>query len=589
MHTIRLSLLVAVACFGWALGVTASPAEPQSALARMPVKEITIFKDGHAFVLHEGVMPTNAAGDVVMDYLPAPVIGTFWPYSASEDVSLTGVKASQRKVLVQRTALSTRELLDANPGAQVIITEVGGAKYPATILGVPKRSAEELDATEPPGREQRLPHAGAIILLKTDEGTKVVAIDRIQDVTFKSPPAGGKDLSMQTATEEFRNLLTLHLNWGTHKPAKTVPVGMVYLQRGIRWIPSYKISIDGKGTALVKLQATLLNELTNLDDVTANLVVGVPSFAFKETVDPMSLQQAVAQLSSYFRPDSQTAYAFSNAIMTQSFRQTEVPTPAVRNGSTIDLGPDVTGTGQQEDLFVYTLKHISLKQGERMVVPIAEFTVKYRDIYTVDLPFAPPAEVYRNIGTERQAELARLFNTPKAKHVLRLTNQGAYPFTTAPALVLQGNRVLAQSMMTYTAIGATTDLEVTTAGNVLVSKKEVEAGRTPNAVAWDGNQYTRVDMSGMIHLANLKQEPVTIEVHRAILGNPLTADHNGKVEKTFLLNDENIVNSRPSWWGWYNWPYWWGHFNGMGHFTWTVQLDPGKAVDLGYTWNYYWR
>ena len=40
--------------------------------ASMPVRELTIFKDGHAFVLHEGNMPTDESGNVVLDYLPAP-------------------------------------------------------------------------------------------------------------------------------------------------------------------------------------------------------------------------------------------------------------------------------------------------------------------------------------------------------------------------------------------------------------------------------------------------------------------------------------------------------------------------------------
>src|SRR5216117_409187 len=86
------------------------------ALARMPVKEITVFKDGHAFVLHEGTMPVDSAGNVQMDYLPTPVLGTFWPYSAAKDVKLSAVIASPRRVLVERTALNLRELLDANPG-----------------------------------------------------------------------------------------------------------------------------------------------------------------------------------------------------------------------------------------------------------------------------------------------------------------------------------------------------------------------------------------------------------------------------------------------------------------------------------------
>src|SRR5438552_1692695 len=108
------------------VGAAAEPAAPLSALAKMPVKEITVFKDGHAFVLHEGKMPTDAKGDVQMDYLPTPVIGTFWPYSGDKNVKLTGVTSSPRKVLVERTSLSVRELLEANPGADVNLTLVDG-------------------------------------------------------------------------------------------------------------------------------------------------------------------------------------------------------------------------------------------------------------------------------------------------------------------------------------------------------------------------------------------------------------------------------------------------------------------------------
>lgn len=44
-----------------------------SALQKMPIKELTVFKDGHAFVLHEGAMPTDKSGNVLLDYLPTPV------------------------------------------------------------------------------------------------------------------------------------------------------------------------------------------------------------------------------------------------------------------------------------------------------------------------------------------------------------------------------------------------------------------------------------------------------------------------------------------------------------------------------------
>src|SRR5713101_8553627 len=98
-------------------------AAPLSALAKMPVKEITIFKDGHALVLHEGKMPTDAAGNVLLDHLPTPVIGTFWPYSVEKNAKLVGVTAARRRVLVEQTALTLRDLLESNPGAEVLVNE----------------------------------------------------------------------------------------------------------------------------------------------------------------------------------------------------------------------------------------------------------------------------------------------------------------------------------------------------------------------------------------------------------------------------------------------------------------------------------
>ena len=269
----------------------ADPPMPMKALAKMPVKEITVFKDGHAFVLHSGKMPTEANGNVVMDYLPTPVVGTFWPYSAEKGAKLTAVTASQHKVLVDHTAISLRELIEGNIGAAVSVTELpadGGSNakaiiYDATIVSIPEQSGEELEATSPPNGGEKLPIKGNVVLMKTVAGMKVVNIDRIVDITFKA------EHKTALPHEEFRNLLTLKLDWAGGKPAKEAEVGMMYLQKGVRWIPEYKIVIDGKDSATISLEATLLNEMTDLDDVTAHLVVGVPSFAFKDTIDPISL------------------------------------------------------------------------------------------------------------------------------------------------------------------------------------------------------------------------------------------------------------------------------------------------------------
>ena len=565
--------------------------EPETP-ASMPVKEVTVFKDGHAFVLHEGAAATDAEGRVVLDYLPAPVLGTFWPYSADPKVKLTAVTAGRRRATLKRTALAIPELLEGNVGAKVRIRETSpkegkeGDVYEGTILGIPRRSAEELARTSPPGAEERLAEKGAVLLLKTADGVRVLPIARVDSVTFLGAPAS------DVAAEEFRNSLTLRLDWGRGKPEKTARVGMVYLQRGLRWIPNYRVEIDGKGKAHLKLQATLINELADLVDVKANLVIGVPTFAFQETLDPMSLQQAVAQLSSYFRRDARTAYAFSNAIMSQSARMTEQRAPAEEpppGGRAMDLGPEVSGGRKNEDLYVFTVEHITLRKGERMVLPVAEYDLAYKDVYCLDLPFGPPAEARQRMDNQHQLELARLMAAPKVMHNLRLANKSDYPLTTAPALILRDGRPLAQGLMKYAAVGATADLEVTAAVDIAVERKDNETGRTPNAATWHGSNFDRLDLAGKIHLTSYKDRPVEVEVVRRVLGLLDSAGQEGVIEQlTWAEGGWADAEALPPWWNWYGWAPWWYQFNGMGRSTWKFTLEPGKSIDLEYKWHYFW-
>ena len=180
MKSIFRTLVLAACLCLFALPARCEPAAPLSALAQMPVKEITVFKDGHVFVLHQGPMPTDGAGNVLLDYLPMPVLGTFWPYVADKNATLNSVTVSQRRVLVERTALTLRDLLEANPGADIrLLGDDGKTPYPARIVGVPTASSEELAADSPPSTDEKLPLKGDIILLKTSDGVLVEPINRL--------------------------------------------------------------------------------------------------------------------------------------------------------------------------------------------------------------------------------------------------------------------------------------------------------------------------------------------------------------------------------------------------------------------------
>lgn len=510
------------------------------------------------------------------------MLGTFWPYSADRDVKLNAVTASRRRVSGEQTAIDLRGLLEANPGATVDLVDTEGKTILGRIKGLPSRPVEELLAMDTLPDRDLVPAKGGVVLLETGQGVLALPLERIRSVSFKNAPAA------KYPSETFRNLLTLDFSWPEAGPRRDIDVGMAYVQKGLRWIPSYKVTIGATGTARVQLQATLVNELADLENVTANLVVGVPTFAFKGVVDPMALQQTVAQLGDYFDARSASGFAMSNAIMAQVGAREDKFRDENERRNQPEAGPEVEGGEADQDLYVFTVKRVTMRKGERMVLPVAEYELAYRDVYVLELPFAPPMEVRANANDEQQRQLARLLGAPHFTHVLRLTNAGHEPLTTAPALISSGDRVLGQGMMTYTAPGGDCDLPLTTAVDIKVEKSDKESGRVPNALTLDGSSYLRVDLNGRITITNRRGQPVDIEVTRSILGLADAAGQAGKVEMVNAYEEGEAV-TRPAWWGWYGWPGWWGAVNGVGQFTWKTKVETGKTVTLTYRWHYFWR
>jgi hypothetical protein len=541
---------------------------------RLPVREVTVFKDGHAFVVQQGRTPVRN-GSVVLDQLPSPVLGTFWAYSAENGVAVRAVTARRNKVVKNRPAYTIAELLKANIGAPVSVSERGDGSqpYPATILSVPEPEAADPDTPAPAARpySSTLASYGSLVLLKTAEGIRPVPINRIYGLSL---PENAKTGATDT---EMRNELELRVDG---RASGQADIGFMYLQRGLRWIPHYKLDLDGKGSAQVSLQATLLNELIDLDNVNLNLVVGVPTFAFKQTPDPIGLQDTIARLSMYFTPESQTGAFFSNSIMGQSARMGEriQPRPAEQSAPL----PELTGAEANEDLYLFAVKGVTLKKNERMTLPVAQGRIGYADVYQLELPPVLPRELV-NYDSGANAEYARLLASPRVKHVLRLKNTGMHPLTTAPALLMKDGRPLAQGMMTYTSVGSTSDLPLTDAVDVAVKRTDTETKRTPNAVTINRVVYTQVDLTGTITLTNYRKEPVTVEATRFVFGQMLSASNNGKAEQVNADSDPTFpIGPNMA----YALPGDLGRFNGLGRATWSVMVPPGKSVTLTYTWQY---
>ncbi len=562
-----------------------------SDLDAMPVTEVRVFKDGHAMVVHKGEMEVKDGNRVEFDDLPRPILGTFWAFSDEKDVTLKTVRSGKRVVTTEKTPLNYTEMLRANIGKRVRIQDNrNSSAFEATIKEVLRREVDELSGLQPDSEPENLRATDSnIVMLDLAPTTKSLRAMQISDIRSLEFLDGFVN---KVADEEYRDLMTLELDG--KKNLKNAKVGMAYIERGLRWIPSYRVNIDGEGKATVILQATLVNELVDLENTKTHLVIGVPSFLFQDNVDPISLQRTVAQLESQMNRQGRQQFGYlSNAIMTQQIAmpyQYEQSQPSA-GSDRLDLGPNVASEGKNEDLFVYTLDSVTLKKGERMQVQLAAFEMNYTDVYTLDLPLSPPRELMHNVPDNVRGDMLRLLHSPKVMHKLRLKNATNAPTTTGPALIFKTDRVMAQSLMTYAPKGGTVDLDLTTAVDIHAGLHESETNRTPNAHRLDNYSFSRIDVAGDIQLKNLSGKPVEVEVRRTVAGVMDSADNDGKVEQASQFDFESNValGLGSQYRNYFSWPYWWQYLNGIGQARWTVKLEPNAENKLHYEWHYFWR
>jgi len=592
---------------GWAL-LAAMATAAESPPAVMKVTDVTVFKDGHALVMARGQATLDDGWCRTRD-VPAPVLGTFCAFATDPDASVDFVKAGFVEAAEAVPCLSFDQMLQANKGREVTIVEQFKDAPPVTHTGTLRGILEHKTTRETPvnraapagrdrwgryagattvreTREEEVRSLGSFVMLETKDSMKLIRRDSIRNITF----AGNDPATSFSETKKVREI-------AMHVVAKGKPasgrreIGVVYLQKGIRWIPSYRIELLDGGKARVSLSGTIINELADLENVNLRLVVGVPSFVMKDTLSPLALREAGLHLSSYFQPPGRAGRGgrfdyLSNALMSQAAAQVMEAPPAAGGG-----GPDIPAEGQHEDLFLYALKGVSLKKGESAAVGILQLTVPYEDVYTWEIPCLPPMEMWRNIDRNRQQQLARALSGARMMHQIRLTNTGDTPWTTGPATIFKDGAPLAQQLLTYTSVKNTVDVPVTIATDLNTKKEERETARQPNAIKIDGNSYAKVTIHGKLTVTNFKDRDAKVTVRRSFLGTGVKASHDGNIVATNPLEASAAELGRQPfpWWYWWNWPWWWLRANGFGQVSWDVVVPKGKAVELEYDFYYYWR
>ncbi len=355
-----------------------------------------------------------------------------------------------------------------------------------------------------------------------------------------------------------------------------VKVTLLHFGPGIRWIPTYHIGLTEKGKAQMTMQAEILNEAEDLIDVPVDLVVGVPNFRFREVVSPMSLvstlrnalQQAAPQIMSQVL--SNTMFSQRAGEMRGRLGRREVETGAAVPA----LPPELAGEGAQ-DLFVYHVPKLTLRAGERAMIPLISTTVPLRHMYTWDVRLSRSGtEALPGIG-KRSSPVRLLKN--EVWHLIELTNETDVPWTTGAALMMDGYLPLAQELLTYTSIGGRCQVPLTVAVDVRGTYSEEEISREPKAIRLDSNDYARISKRGTLRVTNYKKESIELMITCQFGGNASTASDDGQMTVTDFVQED--------------WSSFRGHAALTGHSTivWELKLEPRETKEVTCEYVYYTR
>lgn len=547
-----------------ALALTAADGDRE-----LPVQSITAFKDGHALVIREGTHEV-IDGSILLDGLPNPLLGTFWPYATDEGNDVVSATASQIPTKSQTVVSSAIALLRANTGKSVSLNVV--------ISDSEYRIGGRIEAVTG-GNDNE-----SSVLLR--DGAELVSVltRTIQGVSF--PEGAEYKIDVEGTTPGLR----LKLKNGN---VDSAGVGLMYVEKGFRWIPQYRMTLGDDGKASYVLRATLVNDVIDIEDATVNLVVGVPTFAFAGQTDPIALGTNVNQV-------------LTNTRLGRQFRNSGLQSQIMSNsaysyGDSIaveEAAPEVTGAKRSEDLFVFTVEHVTLKKGERMSIEVSRGEVEYEHYFQVDLPVLPPAEI-GNIDQRQKDIVAKLLQNPQVQHQLKVRNKSREPLTTAPTLLFTSNEdghetLLAQSLQTYTPPGGDGRIDLGTAIEINVKFDEEETGRQTAARKRGSYMYDQINLNGTITVCNHRPEISTLVVRRYVPGPLASVSDDGSMKilapfdadaTTAGLSGGNISGN---WWYRYR-PSWYLPLNPISRAEWTLELAPEVIQEPTYEWHYFWR
>ncbi len=531
------------------LAISVLPAQSQNSTtskalstSSLPVRNLSIFKNGSCFITKEGTVPVS--NSEVRLNVPSAINATYWLTTVGDKL-IRSVRYSDEKMKVNHEVVSMLDLIEANIG-KTMSFELHHESHSTTIAVQPQTIS---------GKIVGINHNLNSFKLETSNGVRLFGVDAIAPNSSII-----QDIVDQKMVDSLAHLAVI----STLKPVDQLTLREISLQRNMQWIPSYAVHITNDKELRIEMKALIENfsgeDITNAD---AEVVVGVPQLYYSFLNDP-STTSYYTQLQPYSPYNSGLASAgLSNmsirggrAASTMTMDQNEAAQFKSTFGDQPMFGAE---TEQAHDNFVYKLGTISIANSTKVSFPVFATTLKYKNEMECDISDVLNYENSRSsYTTPTDAEVY---------HSIEVENKSAYPLTTGGLMVEDENgHFLSQDELKYTPKGGTAKIRLAKSLSVAVKHNEEELSRSDNVKKIGRQSYGRASIRGTINVVNYDTKAQTIVVRKVVNGS-ITKSDDATVHRNVRVSSTNPESKC----------------------EWTVVLNPGQSRELNYEYDCVYR
>lgn len=466
-------------------------AAPLFAQSVLPIKTVSIYKNGTAMITKEGTVPV--VNDTAKLVVPNAILGTYWLNTAKENL-IKDISYKNRKVSSSSNDGDIRELLKSNIGKTVSLT-VGREKDKlSTVNGTIQGVLESAN------------------MVKIQEGSKTRLVS-LHDIT---------DFSIEAMNDKFTRDSSVRLALiKTNKSVNELQLSETSLQPNIMWIPSYYLSLKDNNSARLEMKSLVENySPENFDNSNVELIVGMPQLYAGNMMDPATTNGLFGQGNGSAMYDMQPQAMFKNTFNARGSRA-EAMSARVDGLDVAEQFGIVSETG--DDLFIYKLGTISLNKNTKASFPVFAQNINYKDLHECEIQDITNFEYSKFIPPNE--------NLHDVFHSIELTNTTNYPFTSGTVFVTdKDGRFTAQDNLKYVPKNGKGIIRLAKDINVSVKNTEEEIERSENVRKVNKMSLNKVKIRGTVTINNYDEKTMTITVKKRVNGFVVSSG-DGKVTK----------------------------------------------------------